>query len=283
MLSPNQNPEDEPKIEPLPLPSHPDLYLVLIITVILMVAVSEFLFKFLGKFNYILAESMVIVPALFYLLMKKLHLKSILRLNSISIKLGLLSLIISLAMVALSDELDRLINLIYPMPDKISDLLSKGLKITTVQDLVFIGLAVVIISAVAEEALFRGFFQRSLEHHRGVTKAVLTSSLVFALVHFNPWWIIQVLLLSMLLGIMAWRSDSILPTAIVHATNNGLGLLSVNVDIDYLPYYTWKGHVSPLVLIISGVILYLGMISFFKLTRHLHEEVVEESTFEYRA
>jgi membrane protease YdiL (CAAX protease family) len=248
-----------------------------------MVAVSEFLFKFLGKFNYILAESMVIVPALFYLLMKKLHLKSILRLNSISIKLGLLSLIISLAMVALSDELDRLINLIYPMPDKISDLLSKGLKITTVQDLVFIGLAVVIISAVAEEALFRGFFQRSLEHHRGVTKAVLTSSLVFALVHFNPWWIIQVLLLSMLLGIMAWRSDSILPTAIVHATNNGLGLLSVNVDIDYLPYYTWKGHVSPLVLIISGVILYLGMISFFKLTRHLHEEVVEESTFEYRA
>jgi membrane protease YdiL (CAAX protease family) len=72
---------------------------------------------------------------------------------------------------------------------------------------------VVLAAPLIEELMFRGFFQRILEYRQGdITKSVLLSAMVFALIHFNPWWIVQIYLMGLFMGYMAWRTDSIWPS-----------------------------------------------------------------------
>ena len=252
------------------IPPESMVYIILGLTIALLFLVTGSLMNILGKGGYLVSEMMLIFPAMIFLVKYKYSWKRALRLNGISGKLMLISLIIGLAMTVVSDEIDRLISMLYPLPDDIVDAIVQSLIISNIWDLLLIGTGVVIVAGFAEEALFRGFIQRSLEAKRGVTKAVTTASIIFALIHFNSWWIIQILILSMLLGILAWRADSIVPGIIIHAVNNALGLWSANSQIEELPVYSLKGHVSPLVLIPAIILLVWGVKRFFALTEYLH-------------
>lgn len=263
------------------LPGERDLYVIMALTVVMMFFVSEPLFNMLGSASYFIVELMLLFPAMVFLIDKKFKWKTVLRLNSIPKDLVWVSVLIGVSLAILSDELDRIIVIFYEMPEEVNIAIAEGLVIKNFKDFILIGFGVVVVAGLAEEALFRGFFQRTLEKHRGVTKAITTTSLVFALVHINPWWIIQIILLAMILGILAWRSDSIVPGIIIHAINNGLGLWSVNIEFDTLPFYTIKGHVSPIFLIPALFLMIWSMKRFFSLTEHLHpEEEIEKDTEE---
>ncbi len=89
---------------------------------------------------------------------------------------------------------------------------------------VFLSLA--IVPAVCEEIFFRGFLQRSLETRLGRFAGIALATLVFGLMHGvsrAPTSIV----LGGLLGILAWRTDSILPGMAAHAAVNGLLLIPV--------------------------------------------------------
>lgn len=269
------------------LPPEREMFIVLVITLILLFIVTGPLYRLLGKSSYIFAEGLILLPAMVYLFMNNFRWKLVLRLNGISPRLALMSLLIGLAYTVISDELDRLMYLIYPMPDEIYESIAETMKIENFFDFVVVGLGVVVVAGLVEEALFRGFLQRTMEYHRGVTRAVTTSSLIFAAIHLNPWWIIQIIFLGMLLGLMSWRANSIIPGVIVHAVNNGLGLYSANVGFDDISYYNWSGHVSPFFLAAAVWLVYWSFKRFFELTRHLHpadidaiEEEVSEETEE---
>jgi hypothetical protein len=72
----------------------------------------------------------------------------------------------------------------------------------------------------------------------------------------NPGWIIQIYLLGIILGYLAWRTGSIFPGLILHSLNNGLALIMENIQASWFNYYIWKNHVSPLFLLIA-VFLFL--------------------------
>ena len=289
MLIPKHNIDDEDRgngggnLIDHTLPAERDLYIIMILTVLMMFFVSEPLFNILGDASYFVVESMLLFPAMVFLIDKKFKWKTVLRLNGVPKDVIKVSVLIGFSLAIVLDELDRIIALFYSMPDELNIAIAEGMVIENLLDLILIGFGVVIVSGFAEEALFRGFFQRSLEKHRGVTKAVTTSSIVFALIHINPWWIIQIVLLAMVLGVLAWRSDSIVPGFIIHAVNNGLGLWSVNIDFATLPLYTFKGHVSPLFLIPAILLLVWSIKRFFSFTDYLHPENVTESEFEETA
>ena len=61
--------------------------------------------------------------------------------------------------------------------------------------LLFLFLAVVVMAPIGEEVVFRGFLQSFREQWKDVTRAVLITSLFFAMIHFNPYWTIQIYLL----------------------------------------------------------------------------------------
>lgn len=253
------------------IPLETEVYIILAVTLTAMFLLSDLFFKYLGNAGFILAELLILVPVIVFLIRKKGKWLYLLRLNSISRQTVVLSALIGVCILVISDEIQRLIEMIFPMPQKILDSITVNLQIDNFGDFLLIGLGVVVVAGFAEEMLFRGFVQKTFEYRKGVTQAVMLSSLLFALIHLNPWWLIQILLLSFLLGILAWRAESILPGVIVHAINNSAGLWSANTELETIPFYEWHGHVSPILLLIAGFTFYKSMQKFFTATEHLHD------------
>lgn len=73
-----------------------------------------------------------------------------------------------------------------------------------------------------EEIFYRGFLQRGLLMRWGPLRSILTSSLLFAAVHGDPVTAIAIFPFGVWLGIVAWRTNSIRMTFLMHAVVNGL-------------------------------------------------------------
>ena len=91
-----------------------------------------------------------------------------------------------------------------------------------------------------------------------ITKAILVTSLFFVLVHLNPYWIVQIYLLGMLLGYLSWRTNSIIPGIILHGLNNGFAVALNNTENVFSRYYNWYEHVNPLWIFIAIILIIFG-------------------------
>jgi uncharacterized protein len=85
------------------------------------------------------------------------------------------------------------------------------------------------LAPLAEEVTFRGYLLTSLRTRHGPLAAIGLSALFFAVIHLDPVRFAPVLFLGALFGWLAWRSGSIWPAIVAHATNNGLGVLAAGV------------------------------------------------------
>lgn len=208
--------------------------------------------------SVIIGDLLLILPLLVFLRQRG-DIRKILRINPVPRTIIKATVILSLGIIILADEFDRIVALIIPPPDwmeKIGQSMSEGSTMTLF--LLFIG--AVVLAAVVEELLFRGFLQQVLEKHwKDITKAVLVTSIFFAAIHFNPWWIIQIYLLGIFMGYLAWRSNSVFPSIIFHGMNNGLAFTFANWNDKIPSWYTWNGHVHPLVLVGGAFLTYIGM------------------------
>ena len=84
-------------------------------------------------------------------------------------------------------------------------------------------LSVALAAPVVEEVIFRGLIQSRLAHALPGWPAVVLSALLFALCHGQPVWMGYAFVLGMVLGIMAWRTGSILPSILTHIVFNAIG------------------------------------------------------------
>jgi len=102
---------------------------------------------------------------------------------------------------------------------------SEGSRGTSVVWIVLIAL----LPGFVEELFYRGFLQRGLLMRWGGLSSILTSSLLFAAVHGDPVTAIAIFPLGIWLGTVAWRTNSIRMTFLMHAMVNGLwtGLMMV--------------------------------------------------------
>jgi sodium transport system permease protein len=81
-----------------------------------------------------------------------------------------------------------------------------------------------LVPAVCEEILFRGVLARSLGRRWRLPAAAAISAVVFALYHVSIVQALPTLTLGFLLGLIAIRADSVLPSMIAHALNNALAI-----------------------------------------------------------
>ncbi|MBX7154095.1 MAG: CPBP family intramembrane glutamic endopeptidase [Candidatus Kapaibacterium sp.] len=86
-----------------------------------------------------------------------------------------------------------------------------------------------LIPAIAEEVLFRGVMQRSVEQHSGVPVAIVHTAMLFTFIHFNPAQSIPLLALAVLLSVVAASSRSLIPGTIIHFLNNALAVSSIHI------------------------------------------------------
>ena len=228
---------------------------VLLSTFVLFV-VFALISGFLGEsISLLFGELMMIIPAVVFVFYKRMPFTATFRLNRINGRQLFATVLLFIPVFILSDELDRLVQLIFPMPEELIDSLYDLLTFNSIGDAVALILAGVLFAALAEEMLFRGVLQRTLEHYRDPAMAIVSSAVFFALVHFNPWTSIQILLLGLIFGYVAWKSQSILPSIILHGLNNLCSLLMINTSEESLNWYSQNGHVNWVWLLVGALLV----------------------------
>ncbi len=101
-------------------------------------------------------------------------------------------------------------------------------------------LSSVVLAPLIEEFMFRGVIMKLLERY-GLLRAVLYSSLIFALMHLDPTSFVMVFLLGMIFALVKYVSGSIWTAVLMHGSNNLLSLL----------IYLYADNISDL----SGILL----------------------------
>jgi CAAX protease family protein len=213
---------------------------------------------------------LIIIP-LIYVKRKKFPVTQAFRWRKIPFRIILWSIVIGLCITIIGDELDRIITIIIPVPDFLSEI-TEAMRINSLADLLILSSGAVLAAAFVEESIIRGFLQISLEKYQDVTRAVIYASLAWTIIHGVLYWAIQIFLLGIILGLLAWRSDSIFPSVIGHAINNAAALIFYNVDQKIFEgIYLWGDHVSVLFLLPASLGLVWGIKAFYQHYRKLPE------------
>jgi len=86
----------------------------------------------------------------------------------------------------------------------------------------------VIAAPLAEEWLCRGVILKGLlTNQTPPYKAIAWSSLIFAVLHLNPWQAIPAFFLGFAIGWVYWRTKSLWPCIFMHAVNNGVAFIII--------------------------------------------------------
>ncbi|MGN0961070.1 MAG: lysostaphin resistance A-like protein [Christensenellales bacterium] len=80
---------------------------------------------------------------------------------------------------------------------------------------------VALLPAIGEEFLHRGIVLQGIKH-MGFKKAIVISSLLFGLIHFNIQQVSYAFVIGLILGLVAVVSKNIYPAMIIHFVNNGI-------------------------------------------------------------
>jgi len=207
-----------------------------------------------------------LVPVL-YARWRGYDMRRVFRLNPVSWQVLFLSIAAALALSIIGDELDRLLNMLITVPDWLLESM-RPLKAQNTWDWILIISGAVVVAAVAEELLFRGFLQVALERKGDVTRAVILTSLTWTLIHQNPYWAVEIFIIGIFIGFLAWRTDSLIPPITVHLVNNLIAVVFLNMDAESsLDWYVWGEHVSPFVLAIAVGLLWWSLREITKIYR----------------
>lgn len=159
------------------------------------------------------------------------------------------------------------INALIPLPsfymhfEKVQDSILKDF-LSGNMSVWFILINVALVPAIFEEFMYRGFFLNILKKSGGPALAIILSGIMFGAYHIRFTQFIPLSFLGMLLGFLAWKSDSIFPAMTGHFVNNGLSVILAafapsfvfsNTSTNQMPPVLWVG----LSALVSGYLIYL--------------------------
>ena len=103
--------------------------------------------------------------------------------------------------------------------------------------LLWLWFAIVVLTPIGEEIMFRGFLFRGwLRAPRDAWPVIIVISLLWALIHVQyDWYVIgQIFIFGLLLGWLRWASGSVILTILLHALINAEGMFETFVDLKWL-------------------------------------------------
>jgi sodium transport system permease protein len=92
-------------------------------------------------------------------------------------------------------------------------------------------IAIALAPAVCEEVLFRGVLARGLATRFHPWAAIVASSVLFSVYHLNPVQMLPTFTLGIVLGTIALRAGSAIPTMIAHLLNNAMALIVARDEV----------------------------------------------------
>lgn len=97
-------------------------------------------------------------------------------------------------------------------------------------------LLIAVAPGICEELIFRGYLQTRLLERWSPRAAIIASAAIFAVAHLDPMHVFAVFPLGIWLGVVAWRTGSILPAMLCHFASNFFALLVTQLDGDPDPH-----------------------------------------------
>ncbi|HBM81691.1 MAG TPA: hypothetical protein DD426_12810, partial [Clostridiaceae bacterium] len=123
-------------------------------------------------------------------------------------------------------------------------------------------LAIVVIAPIFEETLFRGVILRGLLKNYGVLKALIVTSVLFGILHFNIAQLITASILGLMLGFIFIKTGSLILCILFHALNNGLSIIIYELSSKYESMFS-----SAYIIIIPVLLIAAGTVSLYFLIR----------------
>lgn len=217
------------------------------------------------QFAMLLGEALIPIPMLMWALSHKIKLSEIFRFRSVKLIYIVYALFAGLGLIFVLDEVERLINIFVTPPDFMEGL-EKLLQISDLKSAILLIGGVSIIGPLTEEMVFRGFFQQSLEKNlKHITNAVIYTAIAFMISHFNIYWALNIFVIGFFLSFVAWKTNSIWPTFLIHLVNNSMSLAFVHYEEKIDPIISFHGHTHPLFFLIGLFLLVYFIVKLTKL------------------
>jgi membrane protease YdiL (CAAX protease family) len=236
---------------------------------ILLILIGSFapvvllLFDMPARITLISASALIFLPAFIYVRRNAYSVQNVFKIYPVSWQCAMASVLLGIGSPIISDEIGVLMQSFITVPAEWQELAVKPFLAATAFDWFAIIAGVVIIAPMVEEFLFRGLLQGSFEEKLEWWQAILQTAVIFALLHFLDFMMLQYFLLAVLLGFLCWRSHSVVPAVIVHMLYNAFEIVSINLPPETLPWYVWNGHVNPTLLAVASCLIYYSMRWFY--------------------
>jgi len=146
--------------------------------------------------------------------------------NSVSFKLAGTITLTCIGMSILLSEVDNIFRSIWPMPDVIKNML-EGIFFneSIIGSFFFLGL----VAPFTEEFLFRGVILNGFIKNYSIKKAVLVSSILFAVIHLNPWQFISAFIAGIYLGWLYINTKNLTTCLLAHGVFNSIPLIILHM------------------------------------------------------
>lgn len=182
---------------------------------------------------------------------------------------SIVPLLIAVAgMVVVIDYLTWVSDQLLPLPERYQAALDSIMSATSPLDFAYKLILLSFIPGICEEIFFRGFVQTSLARLKGKWFAIIIASLLFAILHGNPWYFILYFLLGLFLSWMYSISATLLVPIACHILNNAWTFTN-HVLGTTLPWENEPVSLN-LVIFLGGLILLAAGCWLFRHTSKKH-------------
>jgi len=211
-----------------------------------------------------------LLPSVFviYIGYKKSHKKfdEVFVFNNVSSNLWLAITVFMFGFIIISSEINNVLEYFLPMPEFLQEafetmLVNKYIIIPVL----FVGVA----PAFIEEMLFRGIILNGFKENYSHKKAIIVSSLLFGIVHLNPWQFVTAFIMGMVSAWVCLKIKALTLSIYMHLFNNVAAVFIIKTrDIVLIKGFNTEPSeqsFQPLWFDILGILLVaIGIILFLR-------------------
>ena len=163
--------------------------------------------------------------------------------------------LVSISIIAIQTGIMSPIVNFLPMPEFMQKVFLEFAN----QNGVFSFIAIVIAAPIIEELIFRGIILDGLLQRYSPIKSIILSSILFGIVHLNPWQFVSALIIGLFSGWVYYRTRKLSLSILIHLVNNLVAFLGMYfMDAETMMNESLTelyGGFTNLILIIIGAIL----------------------------
>lgn len=210
-------------------------------------------------FLFLTSRILFLIVPLYYSKQKGFPLTEVFRLRKVSAHTLFMAILLGISITILAEEVSSLIQMLVPLPESFKELNKQHTEFVLGNWHIYFLLSVVLIPIV-EEFMFRGFLQTTLEARGNPSRAVVLTSVTWALIYMDPYSAIPILFMGIFIGYLAWQSRSIIPSIIAHAIQALVGMFLILPENNFwAESMKMAGHVHPILLILAIGGLYISI------------------------